>query len=147
IVGLADAEGRFQLRPPASSVTPIEIHPPADTPYAAVYKEVVWPKGKLRQTLEVALPRGVVLRGRVVDENDLPVADASVMFHNPIQGKVAHRAEVMQEWYRIVTVDANGRFRLTVPAGPVQVLARGPTHHWQTQTVRFWGPLTDDQGR
>src|SRR5262249_50085245 len=78
IDGVSGADGRFRLRPLVGEKTDLEVHPPGDSPYLAVRKEVDWSKGVVRQTLVVELPRGVAVRGQVVDENGVPVAGASV---------------------------------------------------------------------
>src|SRR5262249_46386746 len=42
---------------------------------------------------------------------------------------------------RIVLTGKDGRFRLTVPAGPVQLRAYGPTHEYRTQALHCWSLL------
>jgi hypothetical protein len=138
------ADGRFRLRPPVGPKTAIEVHPPADSPYLAVSKEVAWPKGVVQQTLVVELPRGVVVRGRVVDQEGNPVAGASVQFDSPARGNPAYRPDVIQARYRIVRAGKDGRFSLTVPAGPVRLLSHGPTHEYRTQALRYWCVLEND---
>jgi hypothetical protein len=147
IDGVSRADGRFRLRPPLGSKTILEVHPPAGSPYLAVCKEVDWSEGLVRQTLALALPRGVVVRGRVVDENGTPVAGASVQFCSPARGNPAYRPEVIQIRYRIVVAGKDGRFSLTVPAGPVQLLAHGPTHEYQTRALRYWSLLEKEPER
>jgi RNA polymerase sigma factor (sigma-70 family) len=139
--GMTGADGRFRLRPPAGAKTVIEIHPPPDSPYLAVSKEVAWPDGVVQQTLAVSLPRGVMVRGRVVDDNDRPVAGASVQFNSPSCGNPAYQPDVIQARYRIIVADKEGRFRLAVPTGPVQLLAQGPTHEYQSRVMHTWGLL------
>src|SRR5207247_2072202 len=48
-------------------------------PYLVAEKEGEWPKGALEQSVDLALPRGVVVRGKVVEEGTgRPVAGAVV---------------------------------------------------------------------
>jgi RNA polymerase sigma factor (sigma-70 family) len=131
-------DGHYRLQPLAMSKTVVEVHPPADSPYLAVCKEVDWSEGVVRQTLAVALPRGVVVRGQVVDEDGRPVVSASVQFISPPYGNPAYRPDVLQAYYRIVRTGEGGRFRLTAPSGPVQLQVHGPTHEYRTQALRWW---------
>jgi RNA polymerase sigma factor (sigma-70 family) len=137
--GVSGVDGRFRLRPPLGGKTILEIHPPVDSPYLAVCKEVVWSEGVVQQTLALSLPRGVVVRGQIVDQDSRPVAGASVQF-----GSVASRPDVIEGRYRIVVVGKDGRFRLTVPAGPVRLLAHGPTHGYRAKPLRYWSVVDND---
>jgi hypothetical protein len=143
--GVSGADGRFRLRPPGGAKTVLEVHPPAGSPYLAICKEVDWSEGVVRQTLAVTLPRGVLLRGRVVNDEGHPVAGASVQFGSPAEGNPAHRPEVIQDRDRIVRADKDGRFSLTVPAGPVRLMAHGPTHGYRTQALQYWSMLENEE--
>jgi RNA polymerase sigma factor (sigma-70 family) len=142
--GVTGADGRFRLRPPVGPKTVIEVHPPADSPYLAVCKDVDWPEGIVQQTLAVTLPRGVVVRGRVVNEDGAPVAGASVQFSSPAQGNPAYRPDVIQGRHRIVLAGKDGQFSLTVPDGPVRLLVHGPTHEYRPQALRYWSLLAEE---
>src|SRR5262249_45487928 len=83
-----DAEGR--LRPLAHTAQPkamgrrdlVEIGAPPGQPYLGVRKEVAWPKGTVRQTVDITLPRGVLVRGKATEGPDAkPVAEAAIIFH------------------------------------------------------------------
>jgi RNA polymerase sigma factor (sigma-70 family) len=141
------SDGRFRFRPPVGTKTVIEVHPPADSPYLAVYKGVGWSKGVVRQTLAVELPRGVVVRGQVVDQDGNPVAGASVRFASPAQGNPAFQPDVIQGRWRIIRAGKDGRFSLTAPAGPVRLLAHGPTHEYQVRAYRYWSRLEKEPER
>jgi hypothetical protein len=88
----------------------------------------------------VKLPRGVALHGRVMDDDDRPVAGASVQFGCP-----ASRTDVLEGRYRIVRADKDGRFSLTVPTGPVRLMAHGPTHEYRAQALRYWSILDNSE--
>jgi RNA polymerase sigma factor (sigma-70 family) len=145
IDAVSGANGRFRLRWPGGGTTALEIHPPPDSPYLAVRKNVVWSEGVVQQTLAVALPRGVVVHGRVIDDDGRPVAGASVQFGCPGLGNAEYRPDVIQGRSRIVLAGKDGRFTLTAPAGPVQILAHGPTHEYLAHALRFWSELDSDE--
>src|SRR5262249_48368197 len=123
-------------RPPVGTKTILEIHPPAGSPYLAVCKDVVWSEDVVQQRMALKLPRGVVVHGRVLDDDGRPVAGASGQVGCPASG-----SKVMEGRERIVRAGKDGRFSLTVPAGPVRLLAHGPTHEYQAQALRYWSLL------
>ena len=55
---------------------------PTGNPTSASAKDLAWPKGAIEQTVDLALPRGVLIRGKVTEEGTgQPVADAMVIFY------------------------------------------------------------------
>jgi hypothetical protein len=52
---------------------------------------------------------------------------------------------VLQVRYRIVLAGKDGRFSLTVPAGPILLMAHGPTHEYRAQALRYWSALSGDK--
>jgi hypothetical protein len=134
------ADGRFRLLPPVGSKTILEVHPPADSPYLAVCKVVEWSEEVVQQRMAVKLPRGMVVLGRVLDDDGRPVAGASVQFTCPVS-----RPDVIGGRNRIVRARNDGRFSLTVPAGAVRLMAHGPTHEYRVQALRCWSELDNDE--
>ena len=54
---------------------------PEGQPYLGVSKVFNWPKGAVEYPLDLALPRGVVIRGKVTEEGSgKPVAGARISF-------------------------------------------------------------------
>ena len=80
---LTDADGRFRANASAGdSLSPLAA-PPAGQLYLSESKRVEWPKGAVEQSVDLTLPRGVVIRGRVIEEgSDQPIAGASVVFQS-----------------------------------------------------------------
>ena len=57
---------------------------PTGNPTSTPPRDLEWPKGATEQTVDLALPRGVVLRGKVTEEGTgQPVADAMVSSPRP----------------------------------------------------------------
>ena len=77
-----DADGRFRLNPPpADRSYNIRAYPPEGEPYLIVRKRLEWPKGALEQSLDIVLPRGILIHGKVTEEGSgKPVVGASVAF-------------------------------------------------------------------
>ena len=87
----ADANGRFRLNPyadtPYKSMTTGETlftvyaSAPDGQPYLGVQKEITWKKGSVRQTVDFALPRGVLIRGKVTDAaSGKPVDGCQILY-------------------------------------------------------------------
>ena len=77
----ADAEGRFRVNPSPGDRFHVSASPPAGKPYLAASRSMDWPKGAVEQSVDLALPQGVLMRGRVVEEgSNRPVAGAAVAF-------------------------------------------------------------------
>ena len=90
----ADADGRFRV-----SVMPGDRHQCLGRRSrraalsSAPAKELEWPKGATEQAVDLALPRGVLIRGKVTEEGTgQPVADAMVCFGRMPSERPAPRA-------------------------------------------------------
>ena len=78
----ADAEGRFRVNPLSADRYSITVSAPSGQPYLTASTKIFdWPKGAVEHRIDLALPRGVVIRGKVVEEGSgKPVAGARVSF-------------------------------------------------------------------
>ena len=59
------------MSPPAPARTNrfgIRAQSPAGAPYLMAIKQGDWPKGAVEQSVDVALPRGVVVHGKITEE-------------------------------------------------------------------------------
>jgi hypothetical protein len=75
----ADAEGRFRVNIMPGDRINIWAAAPEGQPYLHASAQVQWPRGVAERTVDLALPRGVLLRGKVTEEDTgQPVADAVV---------------------------------------------------------------------
>jgi hypothetical protein len=75
-----DDQGRFRLNPPpADRSYGVRAYPPAGQPYLSAHRPIEWPKGAIEQTVDLALPRGVLIRGKVTEEGSgKPIPGATV---------------------------------------------------------------------
>ena len=81
-----DAEGRARI--PAGAITwPADrtygflAYSPEGQPYLTARGSLAWPKGALEQSFDLALPRGVLIRGKVTEQGSgQPVPGATVGF-------------------------------------------------------------------
>ena len=76
-----DADGRFRTNPPSGERYHIATWPPPGQPYLMLSRNLDWPKGSLEQLLDVVMPRGVAVQGRVTEEGSgKPIAGAALRF-------------------------------------------------------------------
>ena len=90
-----DEDGRFRVNPPSDDSYHISVWPPEGQPYLVLTRSIDWPKGAVEQSLDLALPRGVAIRGRVtIEGSGQPVAGATVQFlrRGVVQGNAESRS-------------------------------------------------------
>ena len=63
-----DADGRFRANPSPGDEFTVSAAPPAGQPYLGASKSFEWPKGAIEHSLDLSLPRGVLIRGKVTEE-------------------------------------------------------------------------------
>jgi hypothetical protein len=135
------ADGSFRLLSGATTDSPypggrnrymVHIYPPPESLYLAGAGEWQKPKDGFGDgELSVALKRGIVVQGRVIEkQSQKPVAGASVHFvpqsaNNPFFRDVGATRSATSDLKS--ATDGDGRFRLAVWPGPGYLLVRGPT--------------------
>ena len=96
IITVTDAEGRFRANPGPGAEGIVIVSPPEGQPYLANGKAIDWPKGAVTHSADLALPRGVMMRGKVAEHGSgRPVAGAVVRFfpHRTANDEVFARFE------------------------------------------------------
>jgi protocatechuate 3,4-dioxygenase beta subunit len=124
-----DARGRFRLNPFRSDHYTVLVSPPDGKAYLTVKKSVYWRRGAARRTVDVALPRGVPLRGQVREAaSGKPVARARLDFWSGKLPRVDAFGEPPDGVFfpRALKTDAAGEFRVVVPPGPWHLLVNAP---------------------
>jgi RNA polymerase sigma factor (sigma-70 family) len=134
-----DAEGRFRVRVFPRLPYTVEFHPPAGNPYLAIRKmETPRTVGLLG---DVVLPRGVVVQGRLIEEGTATfVAGGSLLWDAPAAASdPRYPPSMIVRAIGVTRADETGRFRLTVPRGPVRLVAFGPTQEYIARQCSLWG--------
>jgi RNA polymerase sigma factor (sigma-70 family) len=123
-----DGDGRFRLNLGATTAVTLRVLAPAGEPYLGVAQRVEWPKGAVRHRVEVRLPRGVLVRGKVTEAGSgRPVAGAGVQFRERGGGGAGAPRHLLTGFDRIELTGADGRFAMAVLPGPGYLLIQGPT--------------------
>ncbi len=126
-----DAEGRARVNSwPADRVYNITAYPPEGQPYLTASGRVEWPKGALEQSLDIALPRGVLIHGKVTEEGSgKPVPGAMVDFRTR-----AARPDG-EGFSMLVHTASDGSFQLGANASPGHLFIRGPSDDYVLQAT------------
>jgi RNA polymerase sigma factor (sigma-70 family) len=131
VTGNTDRQGRYHINiRPASPQFPregndlgINVFPPVGEPYWMAMHGLKWTKGATRQEMDVALPRGVLVRGKITEAGSgKPVVGAYVEYN----GHSAHKG----------VSEADGSYVFAVPAratGPLTISA--PTNDYVSQAI------------
>ncbi len=117
----ADDDGRFRANPVSADRYHVSASAPDGKPYLKVSKDFDWPKGAIEHSIDFALPQGVVIHGKVVEEGSgRPVAGARVRF-------AARRVDASGAASGGASSDATGSFKLAVVRGPGHLVVLGPS--------------------
>jgi hypothetical protein len=135
ICGQTDAEGRFRLSPYPSEFFGLTAYPAEAQPYLILKKELTWPNGADSLKIEITLPRGILVRGKISESpSGKPVNRASIQYHS-CSGNPNLSEDVVTQWQGIVLSDSAGTFQIAVPAGRGTLLIHGPTPDYIAQVV------------
>jgi len=126
-----DKQGRFRANPGAAEHYSVTVFAPESAPYLTVTKDLEWPKGALEQTLDLALPRGIVVRGKVIEEGSgKPIAGARVSYISSPN----REARLGSSNGRAATAE-DGSFQLGVLSAPGYITVLGPGEDFVLQEI------------
>ena len=126
-----DALGRARVNPrPSDGIFNIWAYPPEGQPYLIDHTRVDWPRAALEHSVDLALPRGVSIRGKVTEEGSgKPVPNATVDFSaRAIPGDA--NSGGMQ-----CNTAPDGSFQLGAVPGPGYLFVKGPSDDYVFQTI------------
>jgi beta-lactamase regulating signal transducer with metallopeptidase domain/protocatechuate 3,4-dioxygenase beta subunit/5-hydroxyisourate hydrolase-like protein (transthyretin family) len=132
VAGVANAQGRYQITPRPGIRFGVTAYPPDGAPYLGREAEPVrWDAGDQSKQVDVDLPRGVLVRGRVVaDSSEEAIAGASVQFIAERDGANTVPDGAITGWQDRQLSDDDGHFSIVVPAGPGRLVVHGPTNDY-----------------
>lgn len=126
---VTDKTGRFRVADRDAETYWVTAFPPADSGYLPAQRGMMkWRAGERELQVDLALRRGVIVRGRVVDaDSGEPIANAGVIYQ-PTRGN-SHVQEG-DDSRRPVLTGSDGRFALTGLRGPGIVAAEAPSDQY-----------------
>jgi hypothetical protein len=117
-----DGQGRYRLLSYPGNHVLVTAYPIAGTPYLEVGQEHGWPKEAVKQQVDLALPRGVVVWGKVTEAGS----------NKPVAGV---RVDMLgRDTYGVSAADGN--YRLVVPPGQGNLLFRHSGSYIQRMIFR-----------
>jgi RNA polymerase sigma factor (sigma-70 family) len=117
-----DSHGRFRANPGSGRRYFLSAFPPEREPYLNVEKRAEWPGGAIEHSIDLALPRGILVRGRVTEEGSgKPIAGARL-------GYVSNPDRDLQSgaWNSRAATAADGSFEFGVMPAPGYLTVLGP---------------------
>jgi beta-lactamase regulating signal transducer with metallopeptidase domain len=139
----ADEKGRVRISSWPGGNFKIVAYARDGEPYIRCETSLAWPKGAVEQSVEVKLRRGVILRGKVVEEpSGKPVAGANISYYQTYRNNPLYLAS----YNRDAASGRDGTFTLAVPYGPGHLLVQGPSADYLHETTSHgelgtgWGP-------
>ncbi len=126
-----DAQGRFRFNPGSGHRYYLSANPPERQPYLNVEKNLEWPKGAIEHSVDLALPRGILVRGKVTEEGSgKPIAGARIGYiSNP------ERDQQSGAWNTHATTAADGSFQFGVMPAPGYLTVRGPSEDYVLREI------------
>jgi RNA polymerase sigma factor (sigma-70 family) len=128
----ADADGRFRANPLSADRYEVSVTAPEGQPYLGVSKLFDWPKGTVEHPMDLALPRGVVIRGKVTEEGSgKPVTGARINFgaRRTTDGRPADNGRAATE--------SDGSFQLGVLPSPGYLIVLGPSDDYVLREIGY----------
>ena len=122
---VADAEGRFRVNPGVS--VNVSAFPPDGQPYLGTTKSVVWPKGAITHSIDFALPRGVMMRGKVTEKGSGRPISAAIVMYRP---RRTANERSFPPGSRPVETRADGSFELPVLPRSGYLTVQAPTEDY-----------------
>jgi hypothetical protein len=144
--GTADARGQFSVNCYQTQTVRMRVAAAGQDPYLSITRQVSWPKGAVRIKVDFAVPRGVRLRGHVVDQTSgKPIAGAALSFL-PLQSNNPARPKGLADFTYTGTSGTDGAFTTDVPVGRGHLLCNSPQLGLVTQAVSSEALLSGNTG-
>ncbi len=130
---LADDQGRFTANVQPASNYRVQAFPPEGQPYLSAQVEFEWAKEAVRKEIDVKVPRGVVIRGKIVEGGTgraLPGGSVQyIPMGNRGNGAMASGSDTT------VTSKEGGTYRITVRPGKGHLFVFGPTSDYILEAI------------
>jgi hypothetical protein len=132
IIATTDDAGKFRAHPGPGTDGLLSAFAPDGQPYLVASQVIDWPKGAVAHSADLALPRGMSVRGQVTErDSGRTVAGALVEFFH---GRTAADGVGLRQSVPTET-SADGTFALVVPARRGHLLVRAATDDYVLQAV------------
>lgn len=135
--GTADESGRYRISANPGVHFHVDAYPPDGAPYLTpTLRDVRWTEGIAPKSLDFELPRGVMIRGTIVDAvSGAPEAGASIQYQPRDATEKMVGVEVITGWQGIQLSKADGSFEIVAAPGPGSLLVHGSAGKFVLQEI------------
>jgi RNA polymerase sigma factor (sigma-70 family) len=131
-----DADGRYSANAYPGKSYSVTVYPPRGAPYLVGSRQADWPKGAVKQEADFKLPRGAVVRGKVVEAGTgKAIVSAAVALlpqskNNPDLPRGIETGPYQRAW-----TGPDGTFEIVFPPGRGHLTVTGPSADYVYRTV------------
>ncbi len=138
---MTDHQGRALINPYEGDRFMVAVDPPVGEPYLPRRRDVSWPKGAAKLTVEMELKHGITVHGTISEEpSGKPVPGARVGYIQTQRDNTFYAAyRDLASPHETVT-GTDGKFAIVVPPGQGHLLVQGPTNgflHLKTSNLEL----------
>jgi beta-lactamase regulating signal transducer with metallopeptidase domain/protocatechuate 3,4-dioxygenase beta subunit/5-hydroxyisourate hydrolase-like protein (transthyretin family) len=136
VAGRTDARGRYRINPHPGIRFGVTAYPPEGTPYLIrSVSRISRDEGEDVKQVDIKLPRGVLVRGKVIEaESKQPIAGATVQYE-PKQNNPFNTDDIITGWQGMQLSDEEGNFEIAVMPGRGTLLFHGPDGEFVLQEI------------
>jgi len=145
VAGQADAQGRYRISSKPGIRFGITAYPPDGTPYLPRItprgdSAIRWQEGDTSRLVNLALPRAVLVRGKVVEaRSGTPVPEATIQYVPELDNNPLSVGNLLDGWLTgweaSVRSKETGEFKIAVLPGPGRLLVHGPQGKYVLQEI------------
>jgi RNA polymerase sigma factor (sigma-70 family) len=136
-----DADGRFAANAYPGESYGVEVYPQQGDPYLAAFRQADWPRGAVKQEVNLKLPRGAVVRAKVVEAGtDKAVVSATVVFYPQRDNNVQLPQGTLTGPNVEFFTGPDGTVQMVLPPRPGHLVVIGPNPDY-TYSVTGEGEL------
>lgn len=140
VAGKADANGRYRITPRPGVRFGVNAYPADGEPYLVRRtpsdKAIHWIDGDRVKEVDAALPRGVMVRGRVIGATSGEGIEGVSVQYRPESNNNPNTADdILTGWQAIVTTDAQGRYAIAVLPGPGHLVATAAADDFVVESI------------
>ena len=139
VAGKADVHGRYRINPYPGVRFGITAYPADGMPYLVrQITDITRKDGALVKQVDVSLPRGVLVRGHVVESGTKrAVAAAAVQYIPESFNNPNAKDDIITGWQGIQPSEESGAFAIAVLPGPGRLLVNGPTGEFVAREIGY----------
>ena len=132
VCGNSDGMGRFRIIPEPGVRFGLTAYPPAGAAYLGRVSEPIrWTTSDRVKQVNLTLPRGVLVRGKVVEAGtEVPVVGAAVQYFPETANNRNVSDDILTGRQGIELTGEEGRFEIAVLPGPGHLLVSGPSRRY-----------------